>query len=104
MAVLNKSDIPRPVRPKQTVECASLGGEVVVQGLLMSEQFELSSKEFPRFGHLSHVLSKCIVDAEGKPVFTVEEWEAWGASHVDAVLELFKTARRVSKMEPEETT
>src|SRR4026208_925770 len=97
MTVLSKQDIPRPSRPKETVAVPDLGGDVVVQALLLKEQFELSSApDAGVFGRITKMLSTSVVDAEGKPIFSVEEWEVWGATHIDATLLLLDTVKRLS--------
>lgn len=102
---LRKSEIQPTVLPKETHECGPLGGEIVVRGLLLRERLSLFddvNNGADRFGHLSAVLAACVIDADGKPVFTVDEWERFGAVHFDAALALFKVAQRLSGLDVEE--
>lgn len=96
MAVLNKSAIPAPILPKETVEVPALGGEVIVQGLMLKDRLELlfSESETGRI-NLSLLLSHTVVDDKGEPVYTQNEWELFGANHFVEALKLFKTAKRV---------
>ena len=101
---LKKADIKPPVLPKETVEVDALGGEVVVRGLLLRERlalFDDARDGGERFGHLSAVLAACVVDADGKQVFTVDEWEQFGAVHFEAALKLFNVAQRLSGLDVE---
>jgi hypothetical protein len=100
MTVLRREDIPRPVVPKETVEVAELGGEVIVQGLMLDERLAIGA-EAELYGRVPTILSKSVVDAEGKPIFDKREWNLWGASHADATLKLFDTAMRLSGMAEE---
>lgn len=102
MTVLSKQDIPRPALPKETVDVPELGGEVVVQALLLRDQLDLSTKQLKTFGHFSHMLALTVVDANGDPIFSMEEWEVWGASHLDVALKLFGAVKRLSGMGDEE--
>lgn len=102
---LRKADIKPPVLPRETHECAPLGGEVVVRGLLLRERlalFDDANSGGVRFGHLSAVLAACVLDADGKPVFTIDEWETFGAQHMEAALQLFAVAQRLSGLDVED--
>lgn len=97
MAVLNRSAIPAPVLPKETIEVPSLNGEVVVHGLMLKDRMELlfSESETGRI-NLSLMLSKTVVDDKGDPVFTEQQWELFGATHFVDAIALFKVAKRLS--------
>ncbi len=43
MAVIKRANVAPPVLPKETVEVEALGGEVVVQGLLLSDRQDLEA-------------------------------------------------------------
>lgn len=102
---LKKADIKPPVLPREAVEVVELGGEVVVRGLLLRERLALFDDALAgaqKYGHISAVLAACVVDAEGEPVYTVEQWEQFGAAHFEAALALFKVAQRLSGLDVEE--
>lgn len=102
---LRRNEIAAPVLPKETHECGPLGGEVVVRGLLLRERLALFDDALAgaqKYGHISAVLAACVVDAEGEPVYTVEQWEQFGAAHFEAALALFRVAQRLSGLDVEE--
>ncbi len=101
MSVLSKSDIARPVRRAETIECEALGGEVIVQALLLAEKLDFMYSQQPGYGHITKLLSLTIVDAEREPIMTAEEWAIWGTDHVQAVSDLFDVASRLSGLNPE---
>ena len=95
MAVIKRANVAPPVLPKETVEVEALGGEVVVQGLLLSDRQDLEAymvalaragreaaeggaaaqapgmaKVMPRLLHLS------VLDADGERIYTEQEWQA----------------------------
>lgn len=99
---LKKSDIQTPVLPKEAVPVDSLGGEVIVRGMLLKDRLALlSDSEMPVNEHPASLLAACVVDADGLPVFTQEEWEIYGAQHFDDALTLFNAVRRVSGLNTE---
>ena len=86
MTVLNKAAISSPSLPKETAEVASLGGEVVVRGLKLSERLSMSmvvvSRE-ERFRMVPCLLALTVLDAAGEPIFTEDQWEQFGSQHLD---------------------
>lgn len=95
MTVLRKQDIPRPKLAKETVPVPALGGDVVVQSLMLRDRFAWMSTKGPRFSHISGLLALCVLDCEGTPLFTADEWEAWGAQNENEAFELFKVCERL---------
>ena len=106
MAVLKRGEVAAPTLPKQTVEVAALGGEVIVQGLLLTQRLAVQSKiaalaKGAEEGAdinavLPMLLSLCVVDADGAQFFTPDQWEVFGASHQGSAIELFNIAWRLS--------
>lgn len=101
---LKRDQIAAPVLPKEAVEVPEMGGEVVVRGLLLRERLALfdDAKGGERYGHISAVLAACVVDADGRQVWSAEQWEQFGARHFEAALRLFDVARRLSGLDAEE--
>lgn len=96
MTVLNKRDIQRPALEKETVEVPELGGEVVVQALDLPSMLELYEQGLSNARRMIAILHLCVVDNEGTPIFSVEEWGVWGAKNKQAALTLSEKAIAVS--------
>lgn len=99
---LKKSDIKPPVLEKEAVDVKELGGEVVVQAMMMSDRLQIATAELPQFAHIAEVLARSVVDADGVKVYTAQEWEVFGGAHQEAVWKLFDVAKRLSKLDGEE--
>lgn len=113
MAVIERNQVKAPVLRKQTVSVPALGGDVIVRGLLLSEMMVKNhvnaENQVPRAGEteqqararagaraVSFTLANTVTAADGKALFTEEEWDVFGAEHTDAVIELFKVAETLN--------
>ena len=103
MGTLKREQIAPPVLPKEAHEVPALGGGVIVRGLLLRERLALfdAANKGDRFGHLSSLLASCVIDAEGRQLWSVEEWEQFGAQHFEAALRLFEVAGRLAGLDVE---
>jgi hypothetical protein len=118
MALIERSQVKPPSLPRETVAVPALGGDVIVRGLLLSERMQLSglnaqlsqaepgeSQEQARSragGHLvSFTLARAVELADGQPLYTAAEWDAVGAEHPDAVLDLFQRTRALGGQDVE---
>lgn len=101
--VIERGSLPSPLPPAETVQCEELGGEVVVRGLDLRGhlQWSLDNRE-DRFGQVSRLLSLCVFAADQKPLWTAEQWEAWGARNRSAAFDLFSHCRRLSGLDEAE--
>lgn len=95
MAILKRSEIQEPVLPRETVEVPELGGEVVVQGLLLSDRFEVFDPGKSKRRE-SRILAATIRDADDQPLFSAEQWERFAASNFTAAMRLLDVASRLS--------
>jgi hypothetical protein len=98
MAILNAQTAQLPPLPKRTVDVPEMGGEVIVRGLLLSDRLRLAGlvgagadKEV-----VAQTLALTVVDEVELPIWTVAEWERFGAVHFPAALKLFKEAQELS--------
>jgi len=100
MAVVKKEDVKPPVLPKETVSVEGIG-DVVVQGLLLSDRLEIFGAG--RSVKVSHLLEKSVIDASGEPLWTAHEWEVFGAPKQGFIetMKLYKVARRLSGLDSE---
>jgi len=101
--------------PREAVLVPALGGEVIVQGLLLSQRLELHALQTdlstPRGDETAdqarnragaHIvplmLAAAVVSPEGRPLWGAADWETFGAVHPGPALELFDVAMRLSGM------
>lgn len=100
MKVLKRSELKRPQLNRETVESPELGGAVIVRGMTLTERLIISQTDGERqsFGAIAEALSWCVLLEDGEPAFTREEWEAFGAAHIDAAVRLFIKAKSLSGM------
>jgi hypothetical protein len=118
MALIDRNAVPTPAVPKVTVDVPALGGEVILRGLLLSDRLELSAlgavladqaggenteQAQRRAGQQAvfHMLARTVVLADGEPLFTVGQWDAFGGQHPEAVLDLYRRARALSGQDEE---
>jgi hypothetical protein len=101
MALLNKSQIPTPVLPQETIDIPELGGEVIVRGLLLRDRLTLYLDSENGHANLSKLLAATVRAGDGLQVFTQDEWEVFGSTHFEAVVALFAVARRLSGLDAE---
>ena len=103
MSVLSRADIRPPSLAKRTVELPELGGEVVVRGMTLAERLVFGTAEpgADRYGAIAQVLGWCVISADGQPLMTREEWEAFGSCHLEACLRLFAVTQDLSLLTAE---
>ena len=102
MSVLKRADIAPPTPlGREVVPVAELGGEVVVRGMTLTERLVVTATEgrVEQYGGIAFALSRCVLDADGEPLMSQDEWEAWGTDHVEAAIGLFVVVKRLSLLE-----
>lgn len=116
--VVNRSQVKEPKLPQQIEPCPELGGDVVVRGLLLSERMELDEinekakaplegetdeQARTRAGKLvvPRTLHACVVDDEGQPVLSVDQWDIFGGAHRGTTFRLFEIALHMCGRIPE---
>lgn len=116
MPVIHRAHVAEPTLAKQTVEVEALGGEVVVRGLLLVERLAVTSRlvalrqKAPKPTEppaeqagpydpqhdintvIPMLLAIAVVDAEGEPLWTESQWQAFGGRHQAQALALFNVA------------
>ncbi len=101
---LKKSEIKPPVLRKEAVPVASLGGEVVVRALKLSERlhmFSAAGDDGRHYTHIADLLAVAVVDADGLPIWTADEWDTWASAHVEESVALFEVAKKLSGLDAE---
>lgn len=101
MAVINKSETPSPILPKETVEVPSLNGDVVVTGLLLKDRLDLFTDLRAGRMDLSKLLALTVQDANGLLLYTQEEWEVFGSTNFVDAINIFKVAKRLNGLDAE---
>lgn len=118
MTVLQRGAVQAPALPKETVHVASLGGDVIVRGLLLSERLANAanhtqlSKPQPGetedqarvragMGGVPRTLARCVVLADGQPMWTERQWEEFGSTQQAEALALFSVAMRLNGLDLE---
>lgn len=96
---LKRGEIKPPRLPKEAVEVASLGGEVIVRALTLTERLALGRNDGAREAIPVALLAQCVVDETGLPLFARDEWEAFGAAHIDDAMRLVAVAMRLSGLD-----
>lgn len=99
MAVVNKANVPPPSLPKEVVEVPELGGEVIVRGMLLGERVSFYAVTGSR--RLAKLLEFCVVDNEGEPIYTEQQWDEFGSRHYTVALDLFQKVRALNGMDAE---
>lgn len=91
---LSRGELRLPPLPKKTVDVPELGGEVIVQGLLLRDRLRLvdESAQPQSFARVAQMLAATVIDPAGQPLLTVEEWEQFGAVHFEAALRIFSVS------------
>lgn len=74
-------------------------GEVTIRGMLLSERMklhEITAKGTERF--IPYTLSCCVLNSKGRPLMDESSWDEFGGVYMEAALEMFAIAQRVSGM------
>lgn len=103
--VISRDSLKPPTLPKETVHCPELGGDVVIRGPLASARIALqrmASADASVEKLAPVLLATSVVDANEQPIFTQEQWDAWGGGNYTAYLNLFNTAMRLWGFDREE--
>lgn len=98
MSIVNALTATLPALPKRTVELPEAGGEVIVRGLLLTDRLRLAGlvgdgadKEV-----VAQTLAVTVIDENEMPLWSVAQWEQFGAVHFGAALRVFRVAQELS--------
>lgn len=94
-----------PDLPREDVSLPELGGDVVVQGLLLRDRMALFAgmrADDAGFGSMARLLHLAVVAPDGKPLLSEAEWERFGGAHFGAALRVFTVAKRLSGLDAED--
>lgn len=110
MAILKRAAVAAPAAlAREPMPVPELGGDVIVAELLLDQRLNFEDT-LAGLGAVKGrravnvlvpellALAVLVHDDDGAevPLFTVEQWRAWGAKNRDAAINLFNTAMRVN--------
>lgn len=102
--MLKRDNIAAPQRRMQVVrvDAAPFNGEVGVRQLMLGEWLaaEEAAKGARDARLFPHLLAACVVDADGLPVWTADQWDLWAVEHVAAFMALLDTTLQVNGRAP----
>ena len=106
MPMIKRDAVVHAERKREEVEVPALGGSVAVVQMGLGTRLaaeSVASKQDRNdpasvYSTIPHVLAGCVVDADGMPLMSAEQWSIFGASQSNraAAIELFNTAMRLS--------
>jgi hypothetical protein len=99
--MLKRDNLAAPERRTEACPVAAPpfgGGEVAVRQLTLTEwqaceQASAAARDLRLFPHL---LAAAVVDADGLPVWTAEQWDLWAVQHTAAFGTLLEAVLRVN--------
>jgi hypothetical protein len=110
---LDRSQVSAPVVPSQAVQVDVLGGELIVQGLMLGPRLALAAarqrlakpigdetdaqaQERAAGEVIALTLAQCVLADDGKPLWSAEQWHAFGGQHIDVAVQLWQVAQRLN--------
>lgn len=113
MELVKRADIPQVELRTERVPVPSLNGDVLVRGRLLSDTLRLAQlratagekregetdedAQMRAGAHYAAAVLACqVLDADEKPLMSIEQWGIWGGSHAAEFNVLYDAAMRVS--------
>lgn len=96
--LIDREKVSVPDVPKETMDVPELGGEIEVRGLMLNESlrcYSLSSQNDGRLD-MAALLASTVYAADGKPLWTKEQWDSWGGVNASAAMRIASVSMRVS--------
>lgn len=106
---IDRNQAKPPVLPKETVESAPIGGEIIIRGLMWSDRRAMYGAAQARAGEtpeaakaradafaVPQMLALTVLASDEQPLWTVDQWNEFSAKNADEVLRLFQIANRLS--------
>lgn len=96
---MRADEIVRPILPQESLMISELGGDgaVTVVGIRFGQKIALSA--LPASQQATGMLAMAVVDDDGGPLMSADDWDVFGSLHEDAFISLLQAARRVSGIE-----
>jgi hypothetical protein len=113
MELLKRADLPKVELRSERVTVSSLGGDVIVRGLMLAQSLQLAHVRAKaaaqaegetvddaqmRAGatYAAAVLACQVLDADDQPLMSAEQWSIWGGRHADEFQQLYDAATRAN--------
>lgn len=97
MRAKDRADIGRLAEEQMTVPSLGGDGVVIVRSITFGEKIQMSVAPVEK--RPAMLLSYSVLDEDGKPLMTAEEWDLFGLSHDLDFVELTTVAGRVSSLD-----
>lgn len=102
MALLRREQVAPPRLEEEVVNVPELGGDVIVRAMTLVERLDLARNTATNVERLPMMLASVVLDADRNPLFNMEQWNAFGGKHADALFNLWDVARRLSGLEADD--
>lgn len=108
MAVISREAVAAPAElAREVVPVEALGGDVIVTELSLDQRLDFedavrrvhAKPGATQHALVPHLLARAVVLDDGAPLYTLQQWQTWGARHKAASLQLFLTAMRLSGLD-----
>lgn len=100
---LRRNQVPEIRVPKEAVKLESMGGDVVVYGLRLSDKLRFAAwdveRDGPRHRQMAALLAVAVRDGAGEPIWTEDDWDVWGGQNMADAVQLFRVAERLSGLD-----
>lgn len=106
---IERNQVKAPQLAREVVNVPSIGGEVIVRGMRMSDRMALWDCSKPRGMEtdeqakaraeqfmVAETLARTVVLADDQPLWTVAEWDVFASANSEETLRIFAIANRLS--------
>lgn len=98
-----------PTLRQEEVVVEALGGSVIVRGLMLADRLDLWAEEQPQEGEsaedavkrgkatvVERQLARMVVLEDGNPLWSAEQWKAFGQQHAEEAFRLYNLGNSFS--------
>jgi len=105
MSLISRDKVAKDPRKREEKHVEALGGSVAIVEMSLTVRLtvEAVSKQAAESGGpgavyatAPHVLAGCVLDADGEPLMSVDEWQVFGSRHRNEAVDLCNVAMRLS--------
>jgi len=102
--LIRREAVAHVERKREEIDVESLGGAVAVVEMTLTARLEIEKatkalKENAAesvYATIPLVLAVCVVDADGEPLMSAEQWQVFGSRNREVAVHLFNTAMAFS--------